>query len=188
MVGYQYKALPDDQSIRMLLLAPGEQADPLKGSLEVVDCNSAGNYESLSYVWGAPDWDHEILIQDKDGEGQIKLLPSLFGALVRLRRPDQTRRIWIDQICINQGDQKERGSQVKFMNRIYKQASHVLVWLGRDQYGMAQPAFDLVLKLSDTFKSNVESNQSQDDLIGSLEKIPKDQWEPLNHLTDLPWV
>jgi len=30
---YQYDALPDDQSIRMLTLYPGVQGDPLKGEL-----------------------------------------------------------------------------------------------------------------------------------------------------------
>jgi Heterokaryon incompatibility protein (HET) len=98
---YRYAALPNDGSIRMLILDSGEQGDLLRGTLEAVECNSAGSYESLSHVWGAPEWIHEILIREKDGGGRIKLTPSLFGALIQLRLPDRSRRIWVDQICIN---------------------------------------------------------------------------------------
>ncbi|KAI1461666.1 heterokaryon incompatibility protein-domain-containing protein [Annulohypoxylon moriforme] len=37
---------------------------------------------------------------------------------------------WIDAICINQGDIKERTEQVKLMRRIYTTASMVRIWLG----------------------------------------------------------
>ncbi|KAK3984904.1 heterokaryon incompatibility protein-domain-containing protein [Cladorrhinum sp. PSN332] len=38
--------------------------------------------------------------------------------------------IWIDQICINQGDAAEKSHQVGLMGRIYSSAAEVLVWLG----------------------------------------------------------
>ncbi|UPL00616.1 hypothetical protein LCI18_011550 [Fusarium solani-melongenae] len=40
--------------------------------------------------------------------------------------------IWIDQICIDQSNLKERNAQVALMRRIYKQAQKCLVWLGGD--------------------------------------------------------
>ena len=52
---YQYKALPDGQSIRMLTLSPGALDDLLEGKLDLVNIASPGNYEPLSYVWGEPD-------------------------------------------------------------------------------------------------------------------------------------
>jgi hypothetical protein len=38
--------------------------------------------------------------------------------------------LWIDAICINQRDLKERACQVAIMNRIYQMADSVLIWLG----------------------------------------------------------
>ncbi|KAF2636806.1 HET-domain-containing protein [Massarina eburnea CBS 473.64] len=38
--------------------------------------------------------------------------------------------IWIDAICINQSSLGERSSQVRIMDRIYRQAQQVIVWLG----------------------------------------------------------
>ncbi|WYZ37877.1 hypothetical protein EsH8_II_001383 [Colletotrichum jinshuiense] len=38
--------------------------------------------------------------------------------------------IWIDALCINQDNQKERTSQVQLMSRIFRQAKRVFAWLG----------------------------------------------------------
>lgn len=38
--------------------------------------------------------------------------------------------IWIDAICINQDSMTERSSQVRIMDRVYRQAVKVLIWLG----------------------------------------------------------
>jgi len=40
--------------------------------------------------------------------------------------------LWIDQICINQEDPNERSDQVGIMDKIYKRANMVLIWLGCD--------------------------------------------------------
>ncbi|XHG04103.1 hypothetical protein AWENTII_007384 [Aspergillus wentii] len=41
-----------------------------------------------------------------------------------------SRRFWIDAICINQNDIPERNAQVAIMSMIYTKASGVFVWLG----------------------------------------------------------
>jgi hypothetical protein len=38
--------------------------------------------------------------------------------------------LWVDAVCINQGDPREKGHQVKQMGNIYKGAEEVLIWLG----------------------------------------------------------
>jgi hypothetical protein len=46
--------------------------------------------------------------------------------------------IWIDAVCINQQDMKERGEQVRIMDKIYTKAAHTIIWLGRaDEYTTA---------------------------------------------------
>jgi hypothetical protein len=46
--------------------------------------------------------------------------------------------IWIDQICIDQGNLAERNNQVLLMSRVYKQAQNVHVWLGgEDKFSRA---------------------------------------------------
>lgn len=50
--------------------------------------------------------------------------------MVFLPRSCSTGYIWIDQICINQQDDTERGHQIALMGEIYSSARQVLVWLG----------------------------------------------------------
>jgi hypothetical protein len=187
---YQYDALPvNGQFIRMLILYPGALDNPLEGELELLNLEffniaSSEPYESLSYVWGNPDRCNEIICAGK----RLRLTSSLYDALRRLRQPDRPRRLWADQICINQENMAERSQQVQFMNRIYKNASHVLVWLGLDDKAMAKPAFKLVRKLDEIFQDEKKCEKFRIDYTDHLEERSKDEWIPLTHVTDLPWV
>jgi hypothetical protein len=64
--------------------------------------------------------------------------------------------VWADSTCIDQNDLDERSQQVQFMNSIYWNASHVLVWLGRDENGVAEEAFEMVRKLAGIFADEEE--------------------------------
>jgi hypothetical protein len=64
-----------------------------------------------------------------DGQ-KVTVGSELYDALRRLRRPDRERLIWIDALCINQQDVRERNMQVGNMREIYSKADHVLIWLG----------------------------------------------------------
>jgi hypothetical protein len=64
--------------------------------------------------------------------GDLSITPSLDVALRHLRALSggNATTLWIDQICINQSDVKEKTEQVKVMGRIYRSAEQVRVWLG----------------------------------------------------------
>ena len=62
---------------------------------------------------------------------EVHITKTLHCALQYLRWQHNERYLWIDQICINQDDIKERGSQVQLMREIYSGATCVLAWLGQ---------------------------------------------------------
>lgn len=66
---------------------------------------------------------------------QLSVTRNLHAALLRLRDPALDRILWVDAICINQQDLKERAEQVQFMAMVYVCASRVLVWLGEEAQG-----------------------------------------------------
>lgn len=90
---------------------------------------NCGDYIALSYEWGQDSPAQSILL-----DGYPFLVgPNLFEALLQLRkccRVHQGFKLWIDAICINQKDDRERSQQVALMRQIYASAWHVLVWLG----------------------------------------------------------
>lgn len=131
---YRYAPLSGDApQIRLLTLSPGGLDDPLEGTLSVVtladlehDRRQIPDWEALSYRWRDLTPTRPLLIS-----GQVlKINASLYVALQYLRRADGERKIWIDQVCVNQDDTQERGRQVKHMNVVYKKSGRVTAWLG----------------------------------------------------------
>ena len=171
---YQYQPIRETDSIRILKLAPGTLNDALRGSLEVVNIENAGSYEPLSYVWSEPgpsSCSYEILLGDSNGETVLSLEGgSLFAALRCVRLPNVERRIWADQICINQKDTGERSQQVQFMNRIYAKAKHVLVWLGLDEEGEARAAFSLIHVIDKKLDGQDEEKEFRDRYTNDLDQ------------------
>ncbi|KAL7941325.1 HET domain-containing protein [Trichoderma barbatum] len=87
-------------------------------------------YEALSYTWGSPDSAEMISVNGY----RLMVTHNLYQALLHLRHEDQDRILWVDAICINQKDNKEKGHQVGQMGDIYKQADRVIFHLGPGSY------------------------------------------------------
>ncbi|KAI0168960.1 HET-domain-containing protein [Hypoxylon sp. FL1284] len=98
------------------------------------------NYEALSYVWGPPKRRAKALVIERDDNANslrsrlkrryIPLAREISWAIRGLRYEDRSRVMWIDAICINQADTKERSVQVRRMKEIYSLAHRVVAWLG----------------------------------------------------------
>jgi hypothetical protein len=83
-------------------------------------------YEALSYTWGAPGFSNDIVLHSS----RFKVGRNCFEAIQRLRWKTQSRRIFIDAVCINQNDVAERNTQVGLMRHVYSQADRVIAWIG----------------------------------------------------------
>jgi len=70
---------------------------------------------------------------------------SVHGLLSHISK--DTKWIWIDAICIDQGSNAEKAKQIGLMARIYWQASLVHIWLGpRDEDSDTAMDFIIVLR------------------------------------------
>jgi hypothetical protein len=123
--------LPGPDSIRLLRLLPSEiENAPIRCQLFNHSLQESGKrahpYDALSYAWGKSDETRLIFID----EHNLRVTPNLYEALFHLRYRSIERTIWIDAVCINQEDIKEKGQQILSMANIYGQASRVVVWLG----------------------------------------------------------
>ncbi|KAI9896697.1 hypothetical protein N3K66_008869 [Trichothecium roseum] len=128
---YQRVKLDDPaDSIRMLEICPGETGQPLEGRLFSESLTSPKTvYEALSYAWG-PVVPYKDMINIRINGLIQRVTPSLYEALISLRLTDRCRTLWVDSICINQGDLGERAEQVTLMSRIYNRAERTIVHLG----------------------------------------------------------
>ncbi|CAO2655431.1 Nn.00g104950.m01.CDS01 [Neocucurbitaria sp. VM-36] len=142
---------------------------PVKCSIIVADLNDNVSYDALSYTWGDPctlylnpreispqeAWAARPFDIEVDGK-PVSVGVNLYTALLGLRSyvthqndprfsdsPQSTGYFWIDAMCINQKDLKEKSSQVMMMSRIYKQAHLVFAWLGGGDRLSRQALHDL---------------------------------------------
>ena len=107
-------------------------------SPENLDPSHHTMYEALSYTWGAMQHLETVYIEPSTGPGNLtssatstlRVGEELALALRFLRHVDNPRTLWIDALCINQEDSRERSEQVKHMPTIYRQAITVVSWLG----------------------------------------------------------
>ncbi|KAH8892923.1 HET-domain-containing protein [Thozetella sp. PMI_491] len=122
---FRYSEQLDNSSIRLIKIFPGGPSSPVKISLTTHKLQKS-KYEALSYVWGTSLWKFPIICNKQTMEIGF----NLHQALNERRRRGSSLLLWADAICINQGDLNERSQQVQIMDRIYQEASQVIVWLG----------------------------------------------------------
>ncbi|KAK4182560.1 heterokaryon incompatibility protein-domain-containing protein [Podospora australis] len=117
---------PLHSEIRLLVIHPGKDADPIHCSLQHTSLEEPRDFEALSYVWGSEENLKVVSVENFTFEVTI----NLHAALRRLRKPTESRSIWADAICINQQDIEEKNYQLPLVGRIYTEATNVVVWLG----------------------------------------------------------
>jgi hypothetical protein len=110
---YEYTSLPAYGWIRILALHPGSARDKLACGLQdrKVDDAEASEFEAVSYVWGGSDG-REVLVEVQCDDSIILIGENLACALRHIRHDSETRFLWVDAVCIDQGNIGERSTQV----------------------------------------------------------------------------
>lgn len=137
---YEYEKLPSPRHIRLLRLHKGNDWNEISCELIITALDDAPDFEALSYVWGDPAPRMRVHCSGRAAE----IGPSLHGALHHLRQNSDSRILWADALCINQGDIQERNEQVRLMGELYKRAMKTLIWLGEDPDDQAWRAFQII--------------------------------------------
>lgn len=131
---YEYEALRNTRSIRVVKLFPALQRDhSIVIELSELLSSSAIEYEALSYTWDDQKPTKALICNGRT----LRVTENVFQALRQLRsRKGLQRIIWIDAICINQKDQAEKTAQVCMMGDIFSRAQRVNIWLSRPTEAM----------------------------------------------------
>jgi hypothetical protein len=146
---------PRHKEIRRLVLQPLSAGIAIECLAETVSLLDQPEYGALSYAWGDASAPRSIIF---DGI-PFPVTENLAIALYHLRLPDKPRRIWVDALCINQSNTKERNEQVELMGEIYANATSVLIWLGEASEG-SDEAFALMSTIAKG--AEVTETMSQD--------------------------
>jgi hypothetical protein len=117
---------------RLLRLLKGAQ-DPIQCELltsKLASPEDIQDYAALSYTWGIGITPCDIIMNATKKEVTI----NLYLALRDLRLQEEDRILWIDALCIDQSNEKEKSYQVQQMGSIFSNAIQVNIWLGQGTY------------------------------------------------------
>lgn len=154
--------------------------------LEHLDSAKRPDYEALSWVWGRGKETVGIEVEGR----MICVNINLATALRQLRLNEHPRQLWIDRLCINQGDNEERRAQVRHKDQIYREAREVIVWLG-EAYPSTPQAFAFLKKLEHVVRRPSKSDWSWPTIEhlrrNGLPAHDDKRWRPLHALLHNPW-
>jgi len=177
----RYRPLDADKNeIRLLEYLPTKDEDFLHFRLRHFPLDKAPQFWAFSYTWGDPEKKDEIILDGHNFDITENLGTALrqFLYLAHLMRKRnaieyKTRYLWVDAVCINQNDSRERAQQVLRMQHIYR-ASLVCVPFNME--------FETSLR---TFQTTVAFAKAHQE--GGKVAITSGMWQDLWELFSQPW-
>jgi hypothetical protein len=122
-----YDPLPEPTTqIRVLDILPGSAGQPLCTELRVVNIADGPFYSAISYTWGTSECGKLIWVN----ENGCDIPQNLWSVLCRVRERWGVVSLWVDALCIDQGNNDEKTCQVQLMGSIYAKAANTFIWLG----------------------------------------------------------
>ncbi|EME42840.1 hypothetical protein DOTSEDRAFT_101598, partial [Dothistroma septosporum NZE10] len=157
---FEHQALrtPDHQ-IRLLHFLRDDQLG-LIFQLEAYNVREAPPYAAISYTWGEPGRVQNIVINDDRLEVGQNAHYALWQATVASRGRD-VEHYWIDSVCIDQSNLREKSHQVGMMGRIYSGAALVYACVGQHS-GTSRSlvhAFDVSSMRDDIIRAMIDLGQ-----------------------------
>ena len=106
--------------------------DPVRCTVQHVSLQDEPRpeYETISYVWGDPGNTSTVLLNGQ--ETTVPMCAEEALNCMRLHHGARDRNLWIDAICIDQGNLDERAALVRIMGDIYRDATANLIHVGHD--------------------------------------------------------
>lgn len=169
---YRQLAL-SNREIRTLKYIGVEDTGRLKFTLRHVSLDESPQFNALSYVWGWTGVKQKINI---DGFA-VSITLNLHHALVEFSQNGVLDEpIWVDAVCINQGNIEERNHQVAMMGAIYQGAQMVHIWMGRTMTATSQ-AIQVITRISSEADVSLQVEETLDkEDVSALSQFFSAEW------------
>ncbi|KAK4505980.1 hypothetical protein PRZ48_003945 [Zasmidium cellare] len=169
------------RDIRLITLLPTlSDHKTLRCIMTTYSLDTAPPFTALSYEWGSMD--DQCIIQVNDSPARIRKNLWLFLNMAVRQKDLSSRSFWIDALCIDQSDLKERSHQVSLMAKIYQGAELVVSWLG-PPFDASDVALDHLTMFTASLSSSPKSRDEEVDAI--LQLCRRNYWSRLWVLQEL---
>ncbi|TID14341.1 HET-domain-containing protein [Venturia nashicola] len=141
--------------------------------------NESIEYEAVSYIRNQSAEGVSIMMRAEKRQLPKPVMPNLHAALKHLRLQDRSRYLWINALCIDHGNVKERSDHVHLLHEIFNRATNVCLWLG-ELDGLTSGTTSQALH----FAKQILAPQFFDDAAKDIRLVP--QWKALLDLITHP--
>jgi hypothetical protein len=171
--------------IRLLRISQSQDGG-FTGKLKRFRLADAPPFYTASYTWGVRSYSNSTIKLDTGELPVLQGIEPFLRMITGHETFDDRDWWWIDSLCINLSDRKERETQVSIMADIYKKARKGVVWLGEKQEEGSDctGAIDFLSHLS-TLKLAFD----KDERIRSHLRSPEfeREWKSVSNLLARPW-
>lgn len=176
---YNYFQLPEWANFRLVMLERESQTPEIRCHLIPASSQDHTKYEALSYTWGDSLGDPQIILINGK---RFSVTKNLHSALQRLRNggSGKYRCLWIDSLCIDQSNGKERSHQVAIMGQIYQNSQRVLVWLG-EHNSNSEKAIEFITNVFQSSRFH-KSRQFSSYIYEGDGKYEASEWHAVDYL------
>ena len=112
---------PASTAIRLLELTDDGSID-IACKFHLYRLEEAPEYSAVSYTWGSTKDPMKVVVNGC----LISVRRNLWQFLRRAKETQDRKVIWIDALCIDQNNVKERDSQAQMMGKIYSSVRYYL--------------------------------------------------------------
>lgn len=166
---------PNRNQIRILELLPSkDRKQPIVCNMRIVSLDDKPEYDALSWCWGDPTPSATLSINGVT----LQCSENLAIVLPYLRDTSCPKVLWVDAVCINQKDLKEKSTSIPLLARVYKQAQTVRIWLGEAADG-SDDAVEMMKHLQ------IDPNLTRLKMNGNL--VTEQQVHSFVALLNRPW-
>ncbi len=144
------------------------------------------HYAAISYCWGDPTPCERIWCSQFE---YLDITASAMSVLSNVAAMVKPSWLWLDQVCIDQNNIREKGSQVQLMTEIFHSASAVIAWVGEPSTDSSL-AMGLIKCLAETIQDlkRLDQSISPESLRHSPScQYPSPSWKALGDLLRRPW-
>ncbi|KAI2635778.1 heterokaryon incompatibility protein-domain-containing protein [Hypomontagnella submonticulosa] len=181
---YKYPPLPKGHA-RFLRLG-GLGPHPL-AYLESHSLENPPPYIAISYCWD-PSSARRAMFLDSNSFSVSETVLEVLNQVQASQHATNTKQLlWIDQICINQGDPDEKLDQIYRMGEIYSKAEKVFIWLGPTANNSDVALENMGRMLDEVLAINQAILSRQDIPDDTVAVINADHGKMYGHLLSRQW-
>ncbi|KAL2687588.1 hypothetical protein Neosp_005149 [[Neocosmospora] mangrovei] len=201
---FKHKPLTHARQIRLLYRTSEDSsnvaAEEQAYTLEHVNLDDDPPFIAISYAWGSDELTDKITVNDSEARVTNSLYHAVKGVFSHSQDvcphfPGKRMALWVDGLCINQSDDKEKNAQVSIMSEIYRNAIMVTLYAAKEGI-VSDGALQLARKCWEWVYSHIDDDRTE---WAARLADPKswvelgfppeghESYAALRHMFSLPW-